>query len=237
MIDKDREQTKEMPEGGSTIPSDSDLILSSDNLLPGDVLLYRSSKPGVVGRSISAATDSPYTHAAIYVGDGFIADSIPPKGVSKSLLADTLQGIRCVAVLRSQYGFGADRQSTLVKFVDAVLENRLFYDFKGIGKFRKHSADYFNNQLEFIRKNYGKFTTPDEFSKQRFFCSAFVVACYAVVGIIDECAQVAYQPESFSPGHLYRNPTFGWLLGYLVPEGGTVPSDDPALETTLWRDL
>jgi hypothetical protein len=100
------------------------------------------------------------------------------------------------------------------------------------------SKDHFDNQLDFIRKNYGKVTSHDEFAEQSFFCSAFVVACYTVVGIIGDSAQVAYQPDNFSPGQLHQDPTFGWLLGFLVPEGGSVPEDDPVLtQATCWRDL
>ena len=229
---------KDLLDGVSTNPSDSDLILQFDDLLPGDVLLYRPSKPNIVQQSISAATNSPYTHATIYLGDGSIADSMPPNGVAKRPLLDTLQGYRCILVLRSQSGFSDDRKRKLREFVASVRENNKFYDLIGVARFEKRSSDYFSNQLEFIRRNFGISKSHEEFAKQSFFCSAFVVACYAVVGIVDETAQVAYQPEYFSPGHLYSDPTFGWILGYLLPEGGTIPSDDPPLQiSTWWRDL
>jgi hypothetical protein len=51
-----------------------------------------------------------------------------------------------------------------------------------------------------------------------------------------ETAQVAYQPDFFAPGHLLDDPSFGWLLGCLIPEGGSLPSDDPLLaNATLMR--
>jgi hypothetical protein len=219
-----------------TNPPGGDLAIQPSDLLTGDVLLYRPRKPNVIQKSISSVTLSPYTHAAIYLGAGLVAESVVPFGVAKSSLQDSIQGNQCIAVLRSQYGFSGDRPSQLNDFVAAVLTQKKFYDLIAVAGFSKSSAEYFSNQLEFIRDNYGKLTSSAEFAKQSFFCSAFVVACYAVVGIIDETAQVAYQPEYFSPGHLGKDPTFGWLLGYLVPEGGIIPADHPLLAGALWRD-
>lgn len=234
----DKDKSEPSDEGKEpTIPPDCDLIVQQSDLMPGDVLLYRSRKIGSVQRAISEATRSPYTHAAIYLGDSFVAESNFPRGVRKHKLAPSIRGCRCVAVLRSQLGFGGNRPQKLSAFVDGVLGHKKLYNFIDALKFESQSAAYFDNQLDFIRKNYGKVTLHDEFAEQRFFCSAFVVACYSVVGIIDERAQVAYQPNYFSPGHLHQDPTFGWLLGFLVPEGGSVPADDPVLtQATCWRD-
>lgn len=218
---------KDTPEGITqqqlAIPTDGNLALQPSDLLPGDVLLYRPRSPNVVQRAISSATGSPYTHAAIYLGAGIIAESGVPFGVTRSALQDSLHGSDCIGVLRSQLGFGGDRPNKLNEFVGAVMAHNRFYDFVAAATFSKRSVDYFANQLEFVRKNYGKVTSHEEFAEQSFFCSAFVVACYAVVGVIGETAQVAYQPNNFSPGHLGEDPTFGWLLGYLIPEGGAIP--------------
>jgi hypothetical protein len=221
-----------------TIAPDSDFIIHQSDLMPGDVLLYRSRKITSVQRAISKATGSPYTHAAIYLGDGVVAESNVPHGVGKRALTDSIRHCRCVAVLRSQLGFGGDRPQKLRAFVNDVLAHGKLYNFNDVLKFKNQSAAYFENQLDFIRENYGKVTTHDEFAEQAFFCSAFVVACYTVVGIIRESAQVGYQPIYFSPRHLHQDPTFGWLLGFLVPEGGSVPEDDPVLtQATCWRDV
>ena len=145
--------------------------------------------------------------SAIYLGSGLIAESGVPFGMTKSALTDSMQGKQCIAVLRSQLGFGGERPRKLNEFVAAVLENRKFYNLIAVARFPKRSAEYFANQLEFVRENYGKVTSHEEFAEQSFFCSAFVVACYAVVGIIGETAQAAYQPNNFSPGHLGEDPT------------------------------
>jgi hypothetical protein len=237
MIGNKKEPPEGVPDEEPSIPPDSDLALQPSDLLPGDVLLYRPRSPKVIQQGISSATGSPYTHAAIYIGGGLIAESGVPFGVTKSALKDSMQGNQCIAVLRSQLGFGGDRPRKLNEFVVAVLERKKFYNLIAVASFSKRSAEYFANHLEFVKKNYGEVISHEDFAEQSFFCSAFVVACYAVVGIIGETAQVAYQPNNFSPGRLGEDPTFGWLLGYLVPEGGAIPPDDPLLtEATLWRD-
>ena len=122
--------------------------------------------------------------------------------------------------------------------MDSVLAQGRFYDLIGALKYGKAKKQRGEDQLAFIRRNYGKVTANNEFAKQSFFCSAFVVACYSVAGVIGPSAQVAYVPDMFSPGSLHQDPTFGWLLGYLLPEGGSVPEDDPGqTQVTLWRDL
>lgn len=217
--------------------ADQDMIIRPADLLLGDVLLYRPRTANVIQSEIIQATGSPYTHAAIYLGNDKIAESVFPCGVTQSSLNASIGNTQCVAVLRSQLGFDDKRAKTLTDFVRSVAEEGKVYDLISALSFKNESSKYFDNQLQFIQKNYGKVTSMKDFEKSRFFCSAFVVACYAVVGIIGETAQVAYKPKYFSPGHLGQDPTFGWVLGYLVPEDGAVPGDDPLLcQATLWRN-
>jgi hypothetical protein len=177
----------------SAMPADCLLVIQPDNLLPGDVLLYRSRAPNLVQKAISSATDGPYTHAAICLGNGPIAESVVPNGVVKSDLKKSLCGSQCVAVFRSQCGFDGTRPGKLNEFVASVLKQSRFYDFSAVLNFGRESKAYFENQLEFVSENYGKAATAEEFAARSFFCSAFVVACYSAVGIIDESAQVAYR--------------------------------------------
>ena len=204
--------------------------LNLADIRPGDVLLYRPRKPNCIQRRICDTTKSPYTHAAIFIGNGTIAEAVARLwliGVRKRSLKKFLKGSLCVGVLRSQMGFGHDRSNKLVSFVEDVQENKSLYNLVAVLDFKKQNANYFENQLSFIRENYGKVTPYKKFTKMSFFCSAFVVACYCVVGIIGNTAHVAYKPDCFSPAGLYRDCTFGWFLGYLVPKGGSIPIDDP----------
>ncbi len=220
--------------------SGGSLKLTFSDLLPGDVLLYRPRRPNAVQKKISSATNSPYTHAAIYLGKNEIAESVAwPRliGVRKYALEKSMKGSQCIGVLRTQLGFGGNRPDRLNAFIDDVLKGKKFYNVIAAYNFERDSKDYFDSQLEFIRANYGNVTSHEKFAEMSFFCSGLVVACYSVVEIIGPNAQVAYLPEVISPAGLYRDPTFGWLLGYLLPEEGEIPSDDPLLvETTLWRD-
>jgi hypothetical protein len=211
--------------------------VTPSELLPGDVLLYRPLTPSLVDRQISKATGSPFTHAAIALGDGTVAESVWPLGVRTASVQTSLRGRSYAAVMRSQMGFGGSRTTKLSTFVSDVEGKRKFYNLFSVIGFERRSKRYFETQMEFIRDNYGIAKSAAEFSRESFFCSAFVVACFAVVGIIGETAQSAYQPDSFSPGHLALDPTFGWLLGYLISDGCSVPEDDPLLVTaTQWRD-
>ena len=220
-----------------SLSSNSAEGLGIDALLPGDILLYRPIFPNLSQRAISAATGSPYTHAAIFIGDGMIAESMPPRGVRSTEVSKSL-GKSYVAVFRSQMGFGNNRVSELRDFVDDVVGKRKFYNAIAAAKVPSRSKAYVENSLEFIRENYGKTTSRDEYSELSFFCSAFVVACLAVVGIIGPSAQVAYEPDNFAPGHLNQDPTFGWLLGFLLPANSSVPEDDPILTgSTHWGDI
>ncbi len=213
--------------------------LEPADLLPGDILLYRPKRPDRTGQLITSVTGSPYTHAAIYLGGNLIAEALTPTGVAKSRLDDSLEGSLCVGVLRTQMGFGADRRTKLLDFVDAVVAQGLPFHRSGLIHFQDNSRAFFDQQLEIIAQNYGKSATPKELAAKAYFCSGFVTACYEAVGIIDDTAQVAYPPEFFSPAHLYEHNTFGWLLGYLLPDADDTsdPSDDPLRFATNWNDL
>jgi hypothetical protein len=185
-----------------------------------------------------AVTNSPYTHAAIFLGDGKIAESLIPDGVAISDVADSLHGSLCVGVVRTQMGFGGTRQKKLHEFVKAVIAQGLPFHRSALIHFQEASRSFFDQQLEIIRENFGKSVSPEELAARAYFCSGFITACYEAVGIIDESAQAAYPPEFFSPAHLYMDSTFGWVLGYLIPDDrvGSIPSDDPLRFATNWRD-
>ena len=58
-----------------------DVHLSIADLVPGDLLLYRSLGQKLHQRLISRFSESPYTHAAIYLGDGKVAHSVTHGGI------------------------------------------------------------------------------------------------------------------------------------------------------------
>lgn len=106
--------------------TDDSLIASESDILAGDIPVYRSQSPSKVGYKITAVTNSPYTHTAISLGHGEIAEPNFPFGVRKGALSTSLQGKLCVGVLRSQCVFSEDRVKELHRFVDAVVDHRSF---------------------------------------------------------------------------------------------------------------
>lgn len=208
------------------------------DLLPGDILLYRPETPDRVGQLIMNVTKSSYTHAAIFLGDGKIAEALFPGGVAISNVEESLHGYLWVGVVRTQMGFGEARQKKLYEFVDAVIANGRLFHRSALIHFQEDSRTFFDQQLEIIRENFGKSASLEELAAKAYFCSGFITACYEAVGIIDESAQAAYPPEFFSPAKLYEDSTFGWVLGYVMPNGGpgSIPHDDPLLFATSWDD-
>lgn len=211
--------------------------LALADLQPGDVLLYCPKAPNVVQRGISARTTSPYTHALIYLGNEIIAEALTRGGVQKRPLNSALAGAAHVGVLRTQMGFSAQRTTLLNEFINLVIDHGRWYDFNGALTWPHTNRDSLVSQMDNIVRHYGEFKTNEEIAKSAFFCSSLVVACFTAVGIIDASAQVAYPPAAVAPGGLYVDPTFGWLLGFLVPKGSSVPTTDPLLSITRWSDI
>jgi Permuted papain-like amidase enzyme, YaeF/YiiX, C92 family len=235
MITASSEQEPSDDNAATQSSAANSLTIRTSDLLPGDFLLFRSIKQKRHQKEISKRIGSPYTHAAIYLGDGDLAEATPPRvritSTAKAITANT-----CIGVLRTQYGFDGPRPQKLREFIDELISQKAKYDLSGVLNFTKKNQAYFQDQLDIINRNYGQVTPRDKFIKRSYFCSALVVACYTIVGIIGESAQVAYPPDVLSPASLYRDPTFGWFLGYLSPAGHQVPAQDPLESIMSWRD-
>jgi hypothetical protein len=213
-----------------------DKHLTIESLQAGDILLCCPKVRWPHQKAISKVTDSPYTHAAIYLGGNEIAEALVQGGVQKNNLSSVFSGASHIGVLRSQAGFGPERAKLLHEFIDQVIAQGRPYALKGALAWKQTNRDFLSSQMEHIAKHYGEFKSNEEMAKSAYFCSALIVACFAAVGIIDRSAQVAYPPRAFAPGSLYADPTFGWHLGYLVPEGSGVPDDDPLYALMQWSD-
>ncbi|GEN01728.1 hypothetical protein MRA01_62670 [Methylobacterium radiotolerans] len=215
----------------------SSTIISENDLEPGDILLYRSLNQKPHQRAISLATGSPYTHASIYLGEGLIAEATVAAGVRIVSLSTQLCGDYCVGVLRSQMGFGTIRSGELIRFVQSLVSAGARYDLMSAVAFRYKKQKHLHDQLDLLKKNFGDFIHEEELIKDSYFCSALVVACYYVVGIIHQSAQIVYPHKLISPADLHRDPTFGWFLGYLLPPGAKIPAGDPLEHITSWADI
>lgn len=166
-----------------------------------------------------------------------IAEATVFAGVRKIEFSTQLQGDYCVGVLRSQLGFSQKRTDRLLKFVESLISSGARYDLEGAIAYPGRRQEYLNDQLGEIKRRFGTFTTEKYLEKDSFFCSALVVACYYMVGIIDESAQVLYPHKLISPADLHGDPTFGWFLGYMLPPDATVPAEDPLGRLTSWDEV
>jgi uncharacterized protein YycO len=235
MNERDQNEHKATPHDEASNALDG-LLIGFKDLLPGDILLFQSCDQKKHQQKISAATGSPYTHAAVYLGDNEIAEATPPK-IRKRQLSESDKEGQVIGVLRSQLGFSGERPIALREFVESLIRNGAWYDFRGIRDFNTVKTKFKEELLNILERDYGKVTANDELARRSYFCSALVVACYAAVGLIDGTAKLAYKAEAFSPADLHEDDTFGWVLGYITADEKDIPSDDPLMTKTLWRDL
>jgi hypothetical protein len=192
----------------------NELRIDFSDLLPGDILLFRPFSLKKHHKIISTATETPYTHAAVHLGNKQIVESTSPK-VQIRKLSDVNKKNYVIAVLRSQCGFLKKREAALKHFASKLIEHGALTTGPAY-TFKERKDQFLTQLLNNLERNYGTITSEDEFVKRSYLCSALVVACYTVTGIIGDTAQQAYQPNVFSPGDLHRDPTFGWLLGYII---------------------
>lgn len=230
-----RKQGSKTAHSGNASAAPKGLVIDFADLLPGDILLFRSTDQKKHQKKISAAIGSPYTHAAIYLGDNEIAEAVLA-GARTRQLSDADKEGQVIGVLRSQNGFLKDRAVKLKQFVEGLIQHGPGYDWRGVATFVRRESEFLSTVLDDLRKNYGKVTPDDEFKRRPYFCSAFVVVCYIVTGVIGETAQIAYKPDVFSPASLHEDATFGWVLGYIAHDRQSIPHDDPLLGMTLWKD-
>ena len=211
-------------------------VIASSKLRPGDILLHYRSSRKLQTKLIEAATNSPYTHASIYLGEGHVAEASPPK-VRKVTLEDAIEADSHIAVFRSQCGFDSARVSTLNSFIDELTDKSTWYDIRIIAGFNKRRQQHVDNQLEKLADYFSKNAPPNDYVNRVYFCSALVVACYCVVGIIDSSATTIYTPDIYSPGALAEDPTFGHIVGYLADVGYQIPLNDPFINRTNFKKI
>ena len=205
------------------------------DLLPGDILLHRPSGEKLHQKMISHVTGSPYTHVSICIGSDEIAE-MTLAGLRVRNISSTLESENQIGVQRSQLVFGHQRINLLRSFVSELLDAEIKYDPWGFLHYASRKFEFTSNELRILQARYGEFSSHDELVNRKYFCSAFIVACFCVVGIISESAQIAYLPDLFSPADLHSDPTFGWVLGYLEIPGRVIDKSDQLSNSTLWQE-
>ncbi|SEM89280.1 hypothetical protein SAMN04488011_101839 [Palleronia pelagia] len=201
----------------------------------GDILIHQPTKPKMHQKKISEASNSAYTHASVYLGDDMVLEANPPQVRTRNI-KDTLGSEGIIGVLRSQAVFTPDRKKALQEFAGELLGNNAKYDILGALKYTRLRSRHINSLLDILSERADRENNDFNFDKRKYFCSALVVACYCVVGIIDKTAYPLYPPEIHAPGDLLHDPTFGWVLGYIDVHGIGLSKDDPLRYGTLWSE-
>ncbi len=205
--------------------------IDTSQLQAGDILLYRTKKTSVMSAMVRWRTSSPYSHAAIYLGDGKILEAVVPRVRIAPLKVPT-RGY--IGVIRSQCGFGPERQEILRDFAAQLVTNKTRYDLRGVLEFVGIRRDEYWKNVQAIIDGASS-VKGDE--RTKYFCSALVARIWCIVGIADESAWYVFLQDLVSPGGIVGDVNFGWFLGYLVPPGVTVPDSDPLQQTTAWKDV
>ena len=163
---------------------------------------------------VREVTGSSYSHAALHLGNGKIAESAS-SGVRITSILEIFDEYDDVAVLRNVHVWSSDRIDNLKQFIDkAILDNASFNSI-GIKKYEKRKEQYTGSELERLERYFeGELPTINH-NRGSYFCSELVVAAFMAVGIIDQSAAVLLAPEVFSPGDIGKEATFGEFVGYL----------------------
>ena len=204
--------------------SDNVKMMTLDRVSPGDVLLCCGD--GKIAGKIEAKTDSRYTHAAICT-TSVEAVEAGLGGIEKADVAEIVSRYPFVAVFRQPDAWSDERILAMRRFVDQVVDSQLKYNLQGIRDFvdkkRTHQMSLHDKLTAYFEGD----LKPDAYQKEKYFCSELVADCFVATGFIHPSAAVAYKSDTYSPGDLGRDPTFGTFVGYLSPdEDCVIPEDD-----------
>lgn len=168
----------------SLTPTDGGRAVAPDELQPGDILL--SADAGLTSAGIRLFTFSPVSHAALYVGDGEVAEALGG-GVRLRAMDRVLKEESVVAVFRHP---ALDPERALRVSVFAREQVGKPYDFVGVMMHAPFALQRrvceFPGVPVFLRE--ACLSTLATFqlihgSDDRFFCSQFVLESYRAVGL------------------------------------------------------
>ncbi|MEP4487168.1 MAG: hypothetical protein ABJ013_16160 [Halioglobus sp.] len=209
-------------------------ILAPNELSIGDVLLcYRQKNSDLIAKAIRKTTGSEYCHAAIYYGENMAAESMLKHGVKKggigkisvSLLIERYDH---VAVLRQRDAWSNnDRVKNFQQFVDEVIAKKPGYNLSGAINFSRKKTRHEATTQEKLEAHFSSDLQPVPVMKQSYFCSEFVADCFIAAGFIEPSAAILYQSDTYSPGDLGKDATFGTFCGYMsAKDNYKLPSSD-----------
>ncbi|UXY15684.1 YiiX/YebB-like N1pC/P60 family cysteine hydrolase [Chitiniphilus purpureus] len=164
-------------------PKDGGALVDAAALLPGDILLSASN--GFTSAGIRMFTLAPVSHAALYLGDGEVAEAVG-EGVRLRRLDRLVQEEAVVVAFRRE-GLDAAQIGALRDFAHAQLGQR--YDYVGVLLQAPFSVQRRLCELPLVSATLREaclrgvaaiqLGTVDN---ERFFCSQFVLAAYHAAG-------------------------------------------------------
>ncbi|TJZ77607.1 YaeF family permuted papain-like enzyme [Chitiniphilus eburneus] len=164
-------------------PENGGLLISADALQPGDILLSASN--GITSAGIRMFTLAPVSHAALYIGDGQVAEAVGD-GVRLRTIPDLLDEEAVVVAFR-RGGLTPEQVVAMRQFAEAQVGRH--YDYVGVMLQAPFSLERRLCELPLVPSLVRdaclrgvaaiQLGTPDN---ERFFCSQFVLEAYRVAG-------------------------------------------------------
>jgi len=168
----------------SLTPTDGGRLVRPEELLAGDILL--SADPGLASAGIRLLTTSPVSHAAIYVGNGEVAEALRG-GVRLRSIDRVLQEESVVAAFRHPV-LDEERAQRMSQFAREQVGKP--YDFVGVVMHAPFALQRRVCELPGVPAVLREacLSTLATFQlihggDDRFFCSQFVLESYRVVGL------------------------------------------------------
>lgn len=209
-------------------------ILKINIVTPGDVLLCRCAS---CGSDISRVTNSKYTHAAICVRPGYVAE-VSGRSVKETKIENLLEIYDHIAVLHQPNFWPQSTVERLQSFVAAAIERNARFNCDGIRNFEEQKAIHKENLTNKLHEFFEHSQSSPAVERDSYFCSEFVAAAHVAVGIIEPSAAVVYDPSILAPGDLAQDYTFGVFAGYLIPYPEySIPDDDEFRMTTPCHEI
>ncbi len=214
----------------------SSKFINVSDLEAGDVILCHGEDK--LAHKIASRTDSQYTHAAICISKSEVAESGVSSGIHKTAAADLISRYSHVAAFRLHDGWSSRRAEIINGFVDTMIASEKKYNLRGVWSFVKrkeaHEFDLRDKLTAFFEGRH----QPKSHLTDTYFCSELVVACFIAAEIISPSASVVYQPDTFSPGDLGRDPTFGTFLGYISNDATcSIPENDEFRHQSTYSEI
>lgn len=206
------------------------VILSLDQLLPGDLLLCFSP---YLASQMKEETGSEYAHTAICLKEGEIAES-SSGGVRKTTLDNLLDEYSHIAILRNRYIWDSLNLNKLSSFIDNVINVKAGFNIKGMAKL-KNRKKVDQSDIQKLQDFFAGEISPANPIQKKYFCSELVTAAFYAIGIWGDSVAIIFDHRFSTPAGIIKEPTYGEFIGYLLSyDDYLVPETDEFFKYGDW---